>query len=99
MVTRAILRDATANDKNLTMVMQDLERGECRKAITRYEQVLAELCMVDCMLLRGEQLVGPEELQPIVVNLAHEGQLGYEKTMNILRQANWFPGMGPMVRK
>ena len=31
--------------------------------------------------------------------MAHEGHFMYEKTLNILRQSNWFPGMAEMVRE
>ena len=71
----------------------------CRKALTKYQQVFAELTVVDRLVLRGEQLVIPEELQLIVVQLAHEGHMGYEKTISTLRESNWFLGMGDMVRK
>ena len=50
------------------------------------------------MVVRGEQLVIPTELQPMVVQLAHEGHFGHEKTLNTLRQSNLFPGMSEMVK-
>lgn len=98
-VTREVLRKATAEDKTMQMLITDVEKGVCRKALTRYQQVFAELTVVDGLVLRGEQLVIPEELQPIVVQLAHEGHMGYDKTISTLRESNWFPGMGDMVRK
>ena len=33
-----------------------------------------------------------------MVQLAHEGHLGFEKTLGLLRESNWFPGMSSMVR-
>ena len=79
-VTRDILKEATARDKPLRWLMEDLEKGECRKALTRYTQVFSELAVVDGMVMWGEQLVIPKELQPVVVQLAHEGHFMYEKT-------------------
>ena len=92
-VTRDVLREATAQDDTLRKVMQDLERGQCRKGLTGYEQVFAEICEVDGMLMRGEQLIIPKELQAVVVQIAHEAHFGYDKTLNILRQDTWFPGI------
>ena len=48
-VTRGMLRKAAARDKTMRMLMEDLEKGECRKALTRYTQVFAELAVVDGM--------------------------------------------------
>ena len=71
-VTKQMLQEATARDKTLSMLMEDIGQGVCRKALTRYTQVFDELTVVEGMVARGDQLVIPEELQPIVVQLAHE---------------------------
>ena len=59
-----MLREATARDKTLRWRMEDLEKGECRKALhqTRYTQVFSEMAVVDGMVMRGEQLVIPKDL-------------------------------------
>ena len=97
-VTREMLKKATAKDKTLNILMEDIQKGYCRKSLTRYTQIFDELAIVDGMVVRGEQLVIPEELQAIVVQLAHEGHPGFEKTLGLLRDSNWFPGMSNMVR-
>ena len=97
-VTREMLKKATARDRTLTMLMDDIRQGGCRKSLTRYTQIFDELTIVDGMVVRGDKLVIPEELQAIVVQLAHEGHLGFEKTLGLLRESNWFPGMSDMVR-
>ena len=51
------------------------------------------------MFLRCEQLLIPEKLQAVVVQLAHEGHFGYDKALNTPRQSNWFAGMADLVRK
>ena len=33
-----------------------------------------------------------------MVQLAHEGPLGFEKTLGLLRESNWFPGIFIVVR-
>ena len=96
-VTRDMLKEA--KDKVLKMLMEDVVMGTCRKALTGYTQIFEDLAVVDGMLVRGEQLLIPAELQPMVVQLAHEGHFGHEKTLNTLRQSNWFPGMSEMVKK
>ena len=37
-------------------------------------------------------MVVPEELQAEVIQLAHKGHMGRDKTLNLLRQNVWFPG-------
>ena len=97
-VTREVLQEATGKDKTLTWLMEDIARGECRAALTRFTQVFEELTVVDGMVVRGEKLVIPEELQATVVQLAHEGHPGFERTLGLLRESTWFPGMSSMVR-
>ena len=98
-VTKLMLREATAKDSTLQMLMEDIAGGVCRKSLTRYCQVFEELSVVEGMVVRGEQLVIPAELQPVVVQLAHESHQGFEKTLHLLRESNWFPGMSDMVRQ
>ena len=57
-----------------------------------------ELTVVDGMVVRGERLVIPEELQASVVQLAHEGHPGFERTLGLMRESTWFPGMSSMAR-
>ena len=49
--------------------------------------------------MRGEQMVIPRKLQAAVVHLAHKGHLGQDKTLGLLRETCWFPGMGDLVHK
>ena len=49
--------------------------------------------------MRGEKLVLPKELQAAAIQLAHEGHLGQEKTLGLLRETTWFPGMSQMVKE
>ena len=98
-VTKEMLTSETSKDKELTQLMEDISRGVCRNSLTRFSRVFEELSTVDGLVVRGEQLVIPKGLQAIVIQLAHEGHMGYEKTLNTLRQSVWFPGMADMVRK
>ena len=49
--------------------------------------------------MRGSQAVIPTSLQAEIIGLAHEGHMGADKTLNLLRQSCWFPSMGQLVRE
>jgi transposase InsO family protein len=100
-ITRNMLREATARDPKMKMLMEDLEIGVCRKALTGFTGVFGELEQVDGLVVRsGSQLVIPTELQALAVAIAHEGHvLGHEKTLGLLRETCWFPGMAQMVKE
>ena len=98
-ITRQMMLEATEADSILQQLVHDIKAGQCRKSLTRYVKVFDELSVVDGLVVRGEQLVIPAVLQPTVVQLAHEGHaLGHDKTLSLLRETCWFPGMGEMVR-
>ena len=48
-------------------------------------------------MLRGEQIVLPSALWVRAVETAHEGHLYATKTLQLLRQSCWFPGMRKLV--
>ena len=101
-ITRDVLRDATAKDTKLQQLMQDIQAGagSCRKALTGFTHVFEELAVVDGVVVRGaHQLVIPAELQALVVQIAHEAHLGADKTLGLLRETCWWPGMYAMVRE
>ena len=98
-VTRKMMQLATHSDKELQKVKEDLRAGRCRNGLTRFTKVFPELMEEDGIIMRGEQIVIPRELQATVVHLAHEGHLGQDKTLGLLRETCWFPGMGDLVHK
>ena len=103
-ITREVLRDSIAKDATMKMLMEDIEAGlgHCRPALVEYKNVFDELYVVDGLVVRGEQkqLLIPEELRPAAVQLAHEGHLlGEDKTLSLLRETCWFPGMAKMVKE
>jgi transposase InsO family protein len=49
------------------------------------------------VLLRGNRIVIPSNLQAEVVKIAHEGHQGLVKTKRLLRDRVWFPGIDNMV--
>ena len=98
-VTRKMMRKSTDADSQLQMLKADIKEGKCRNSLHRYAQVFGELAVVDGLVVRGEQLVIPKELWTHVIQVAHEGHMGQDKTLGLLRQTAWFPGMGPMVKE
>ena len=98
-VTRKMLRKATEADTQLQWLKEDIMEGKCRNSLHRYSQIFAELAVVDGLVVRGEQLVIPKELWRHVIQVAHEGHMGQDKTLALLRQTAWFPGMGQMVKE
>ena len=99
-ITRDMMRDAIKKDPEMQMLIEDIRAGQCRKGLTRFIKVFDDLAVVDGLVLRGEQLLIPEELQVTAVQLAHEGHvLGHDKTLGLLRETCWFPGMADTVKK
>ena len=84
------------------MLMEDITAGQgrTREGLVGFTKVFEELSVVEGVVMRGEhQLIIPDELQASVVQLAHEGHLGADNTLGLLREHCWFPGMGAMVRE
>ena len=49
------------------------------------------------ILMRGNRIVIPEVLQNKVIDIAHEGHLGIQKTKQLLRESVWFPHIDKLV--
>ena len=90
-VTRKMMQLATHLDKELQKVKEDLRAGRCRNELTRFTKVFPELTEEEDIIMRGEQIVIPRELQATVVHLAHKGHLGQDKTLGPGRksQTRW----------
>ena len=70
------------------------------KVLDSFRRVSLELCVTaNGLILRGSRIVIPEVLQQHVVNLAHEGHQGINKTKALLREKVWFPGIDDMVAR
>ena len=62
-----------------------------------YKGIFSELSIINGIVLRGEQIVLPSALWVRAVETAHEGHLYATKTLQLLRQSCWFPGMRKLV--
>ena len=70
----------------------------CRNCLPQYKRVFDELTVVNDIIMRDNKIVIPPSLYADVIGLAHEGHAGCDKTLNLLRETCWCPGMSQMVR-
>ena len=64
-----------------------------------YGKIWGELEVRDGILLRGKRIVVPRSLQARAIALAHEGHMQTDGTLRLLRETQWFRGMGAEVQK
>ena len=100
---------ATRADATLQGVAEAIAKGNWHLVVKRpgvdltefrlLERVKDELAVSASgnLILRGTRIVIPKSLQEHVVNLAHEGHQGLEKTKSLLREKVWFPNIDKLV--
>ena len=107
-MTLAQVQHATVEDPLLQQVMAMIQTGQWHKVtkddpyyrvIISFSKVRSELITTEDgnLLLRGSRIVTPQILQHQTVDLAHEGHQGINKTMALLREKVWFPGIDQLV--
>lgn len=68
------------------------------KNLDQFKLVFDELTLTNSsIILREDRVLIPEPLRMRVIDLAHEGHLGEQKTKNLLRSKVWFPKMDKLV--
>ena len=99
-IPTSIMQDESAKDHDLQQLKEDIIRHKkCRKGLNSYRGIFTELSCVKGLILRGRQIVVPEKLQSDVIGLAHEGHLGADKTVALIRETCWFPKMHSKVEE
>ena len=106
-VTIKMLQDAIKEDPVSQKIIRSLHKGYVTndKEMRPFRHVLHEMSYADGVLLRGERLYIPDSapmegaptLRKRVVDIAHEGHQGIDKTKKVLRSKCWFPLMDKMV--
>ena len=99
-ITLDILRRASSKDKMLQLLISYIKtqnKSDCKKHLKSYYGIFDRLTEVDGVILHGSQMVILESLQTDIIGLAHEGHQYAEKTLQLLRQTCWFPGMRKQV--
>ena len=90
------IKAETAKDKVLTNVISLIGKHN-RCDIPDFKDVFQELWQYNGILMRGDKIVIPDSLHADAVALAHEGHQYIDKTLKLLRETCWFPGMRKMV--
>ena len=97
---RQRLAQLTAQDETLCAVREALQNDRWPRLpiLDPYARVKAELSVWtypgtdDFLILRGERVVVPQPAVNRIINLAHEGHPGRDKTVQRLKEAVWWPG-------
>ena len=83
-ITQELLREALNRDTKMKMLMEDIQAGVCRKALTGYINMFEELLVVNRLVVLGDHQLG---------------HMGVDKTLGLLRELCWFPGMQAMAKQ
>ncbi|XP_038106874.1 uncharacterized protein K02A2.6-like [Culex quinquefasciatus] len=83
----------TLKDEELAAVKKALISGQWTDAIKRYVPFRNELMAVNEIVVRGERLVIPKNLRKKVLEIAHIGHPGIERTKQRLRAKVWWPNL------
>ena len=103
---RQRIAELTATDSTLNAVRQALQSGQwpATPDVAPYRALQAELSVWpfpdtnDFVLYRGTRLVIPNEAVANVIQLAHDGHPGRDKTLNRLKESVWWPGWSKATR-
>ena len=89
------VKQETSDDEFMQKLIDSItSHNECRDSrLQAYKGVFDELWVIDGMVMRGHQIVLPVSMVADEISLAHEGQQGIDKTLKLLRETCWFPGM------
>ena len=81
-VTWNMVREATASDPTLTLLMEHLLDGFSKQAhdlppeLRPFQRYASSLCCVDGVILMGHRIVIPEALKPSILNALHAAHQG-----------------------
>lgn len=95
------LQTATLRDEELTIIRQAIESGIWDDVPVQYRTatIKDDLSHCDDLILRGDRIVVPRQLQERIVQLAHIGHQGSTGIKAHLRSKVWFPGMDKMIEQ
>ena len=104
---RRMLAQSTAADSLLCQVRSALHSGKWPSSpeIAPYQALAHELSVWpfpnsnDFLILRGEKVVIPSSACQSVLDLAHEGHTGVERTRERVRDVAWWPGWTKAVKR
>ena len=87
---------ATTNDPKMQQLIPLISEGNMEKTkpnlkMIDFRQIFHELCYVENVIMRGNQIVISEILQNRVLDICNEAHLGRVKSKQVLRSKVWFP--------
>ena len=98
-ITLEILRATMATDPGLQLLKEDIVATKtCCNHLVSFQKIFHELSYIEGIIMQRSQAVIPTSLQAEIIRLAHEGHMGADKILNLLRQSCWFPNMGQLVK-
>ena len=87
-ITLEILRVTTAIDPDLQLLKEDIITNKtCCNHLVSFQKIFHELSYIKGTIMRGSQAVIPTSLKAEITGLGHEGHMGADKTLNLLRQS------------
>uniref|UniRef100_A0A1I8HZN5 Ig-like domain-containing protein n=1 Tax=Macrostomum lignano TaxID=282301 RepID=A0A1I8HZN5_9PLAT len=90
------VREASRTDRDVQAALNAIRTGrwDMRAAAQRsFKSISGELSESDGVLLRGDLIVIPESLRRPILQLAHTGHLGADRTLKRLQTKVWWPRM------
>ena len=99
------LREATESDPVLSVVRQCLRDVTPRGTSTLLPEVkqllksAADICDLDGLLFLNGKLIIPQSMRKVILDIAHEGHLGIEKTKQLARTSVYWPGIGSDIER
>lgn len=92
-ISTRLLREKTAEDKEIQEVMKALQTKEWPSELSRYKAFERELGVFNGILVRENRAVMPLSLRHLALNIAHRGHPGAVMMKKILRERTWWPGL------
>lgn len=104
MISKLEVQQATTCNTALRQVMEYTinswpARKQLPKELHPYYEVRSELSVVDSILLRGDQVVLPSQLQKQALALAHAGHPGIVRMQDLIRCTYWWPAFRKHVEQ
>ena len=97
-ITIDMLKTEIEKDDELVQLRDDiLSRKYPTIKNSSFKKLFDEFTVVNDVIVREHRVVVPSSLQADVIGLAHEGHMGIDKTLNLLRETCWFPKMKELV--
>jgi hypothetical protein len=88
-VTLEQIQESTRKSSVMTELKMAIRRGYVEKSehcLQPYKKILDEMSVEKDIVLRGERIVMPEDLQKKIIQIAHESHLGRIKTIQLIKE-------------